>query len=84
MSAPPPSPPGNHGGGEVDKTIIGQPGLTREDMIREWMDRGIQFAHQLTGLQGGIGIPRTSVAVVPPMALYGAAPAPMAMSQYYA
>ena len=82
MSAPP-SPPGNSGGGEVDNTTAGQPGLTREDMIREWMDRRIQYA-QLTGLQGGIGIPRTSVAVVPPMALYGAAPAPMAMSQYYA
>ena len=54
-------------------------------MIREWMDRRIQFA-QLSGLQGGVGIPRASVAVVPPMALYGAAPAPAptAMSQYYA
>lgn len=74
MSAPPSS-PGNNGDGEADNVTAGPP----------WMDPRNQYA-QLTGLQNGIGIPRTSVPPVQPMHIYGAAQAPTGirdMGQYY-
>ncbi|KAL3822912.1 hypothetical protein ACHAXA_010695 [Cyclostephanos tholiformis] len=73
-------------GGEAD-TTAGQHGLAREDTICGWVDQRFQYAH-LNRLQGGTGMPYASVAVVPPMALYGAALAPGGnhdpLSQYYA
>ena len=66
MSTPPTTP--ESGGGEAD-TTAGQQGPT-QDMIRGWMDQHIQYAH-LNRLQG-TGMPFAPVAVVPPIALYGA------------